>query len=181
MYLMYSKNGISRICNRSVSMGWSDVRISGVSTSLRFCVFDPFSVGFFFFFFFWLFFVSFFLRFFHLENVLMSGFMIITIARAFVTPNLFLNKEKVQGYTFWPKILIHRERFLFLSLIFHTKIPEAEFTVTVSFGGRVIKDNTHHSFLFSSGILVNTFPMAEDNFVFTSYEILQNEEYILDF
>ena len=72
------------------------------------------------------------------------------------------------------KTLIHSPYHI-LSLIFHPKIPEDEFTATVSFGGRVIKADNHSEYL------VNTFTMVEENFVFKSSEILQNEEFALGF
>ena len=65
--------------------------------------------------------------------------------------------------------------------MFHPKIPEDEFTATVCFGGRVIKADTHHSFLSSSGFLENTFTIVEENFVFKSSEMFQNEEFTLGF
>ena len=73
------------------------------------------------------------------------------------------------------------EKSLFLSLVFYPKIPEDEFTATVCFGGRVIKADTHHSFLSTSGILMNRFTVVEESFSFLSFEILQNKWFSLGF
>lgn len=44
-----------------------------------------------------------------------------------------------------------------------------------------MKADTYHSFLSSPGLLVNIFTMVEENFVFQSFETLQNKGFSLGF